>query len=75
VNAKFADEDFRVNPAIYFINETGGFYHFWKKVSVGCAWNAWRGCYVVVWDGRYWRKATRMMGGEWRCIDELLKRK
>jgi len=38
VNARFTDQGFRVNPAVTFINESGGFYHFWKEVSAGHAW-------------------------------------
>jgi hypothetical protein len=31
---------------------------FWKKVSDGCAWDAWKGCCLDVWDGiaRKWRR-------------------
>jgi hypothetical protein len=57
VNARIADQGFRVNPAASFINESGGFYLFWKKVSAGCAWDAWKGCYLAVWDG---------IAGRWR---------
>jgi hypothetical protein len=51
VNAIIVDQGFRVNPAVSFINESGKFYPFWKKVNVGCAWDAWRGCYLAMWDG------------------------
>jgi hypothetical protein len=43
VNAKIVDKGFRVDPAASFIDESGGFFFFWKKVSVGCAWDAWKG--------------------------------
>ncbi len=52
VNARFTDQGSRVNPTVTFINENDGFYHFWKEVSVGRAWNAWEvllsGC--VGWE-------------------------
>jgi hypothetical protein len=52
VNARFIDQGFKVNLAVTFINESGGFYHFWKEVSAGRAWNAWEmllsGC--VGWE-------------------------
>jgi hypothetical protein len=51
VNTRIVDKGFRVNPVVSFINESGGFYPFWKKVSAGCAWDACRGCYLAVWDG------------------------
>jgi hypothetical protein len=57
VNAKIADQNFKVSPAVFFFNESGGFYHFWEKVDAGYAWDAWRGCYLVVWDG---------IAGRWR---------
>jgi hypothetical protein len=41
VNARFTDHGSRVNPTVTFINESGGFYHFWKEVSAGHAWSAW----------------------------------
>jgi hypothetical protein len=63
VNARFADQGFRVNIAVYLINENGGFYYFWKKVSAGCAWNAWGGYSLAMWDGKYRRKAAWMMEG------------
>ncbi len=63
VNARLVDKGFKVNPAVYFINESGGFYHFWKKVSASCAWNAWGGCFLAMWDGKYRRKAAWMMEG------------
>ncbi len=43
VNARIADHGFKVNPVASFINESGGFYPFWKKVNAGCAWDAWKG--------------------------------
>jgi hypothetical protein len=30
---------------------------FGKKVSDGCAWDAWKGCCLAVWDG---------IAGKWR---------
>jgi hypothetical protein len=30
VNARFIDQGSRDNPVVTFINESGGFYHFWK---------------------------------------------
>jgi hypothetical protein len=59
VNARIADQDFKVNPAASFIDESDGFYPFWEKVSAGYAWDAWRDYYLAVWDGiarRWWRK-------------------
>jgi len=52
VNARFINQGSRVNPAVTFIDEGGEFYHFWKEVSTGHAWNAWEvflsGC--VWWE-------------------------
>jgi hypothetical protein len=73
VNARIDDQGFRVNLAVSFINESGGFYLFWKKVSAGCAWDAWRGCYLVVWDGIE-EDGDANDGEERRCIDELLRK-
>ncbi len=56
LNAKITDQGFRVDPAASFIDESGGFY-FWKKVSDGCAWDAWKDCCLAVWDG---------IAGEWQ---------
>ncbi len=61
VNARFTDQGSRVNPAITFINESDGFYHFWKEVSDGRAGKC---CSLVVWDGKYRKKAARMMEGD-----------
>jgi hypothetical protein len=41
VNARFIDKGSRVNLAVTFINESDGFYHFWKEVSASRAWSAW----------------------------------
>ncbi len=74
VNARFTDQGFRVNPAVSFINESGGFYHFWKEVSAGCAWNAWEvllsGC--VGWEVQ--EEGSANDGAGWHRIDELLRR-
>ncbi len=78
VNARIADQGFRVNPAVSFINESGGFYPFWKKVSVGCAWDAWRGCYLVVWDGiagGWWREWWRGVALHWWAVEEKWRQK
>jgi hypothetical protein len=32
VNVRFADQGFKVNPAVYFINENGGFYLFGRRL-------------------------------------------
>jgi len=52
VNARFTNQGSRVNPAITFIDEGGGFLSFWKVVSTDRAWNAWEvllsGC--VGWE-------------------------
>ncbi len=74
VNARFTDQGSRVNPAVTFINESGGFYHFWKEVSAGCAWSAWEvllfGC--VGWEVQ--EEGGANDGGGWCRIDELLRR-
>jgi hypothetical protein len=74
VNARFTDQGSRVNPAVSFINESGGFYHFWKEVSASCAWNAWEvllsGC--VGWEVQ--EEGGANDGGGWRRIDELLRK-
>ncbi len=57
VNAIIAYQGFRADLAAPFIDESGGFYLFWEKVSAGCAWDAWKGCYLAVWDG---------IAGKWR---------
>ncbi len=58
MNARIADQGFRVDPAASFIDESDGFY-FWKKVSDGCAWDAWKGCCLAVgmgFAGKWWRE-------------------
>jgi hypothetical protein len=57
VNARSADQNFRVNPTVSFFNESGGFYPFWEKVDASYAWDAWRDYYMVMWDG---------IAGRWR---------
>ncbi len=51
VNTRFTNQGSRVDPAVTFINKSGGFY-FSKEVSAGYAWSAWEvllfGC--VGWE-------------------------
>ncbi len=61
VNARIADQGFRADPAASFIDESGGFYPFWEKVSDDCAWDAWKGCYLAVWDGVPGKMVAQMM--------------
>jgi hypothetical protein len=57
VNARIADQGFKVNPAPPSLMRAADFIFFGEKVSVGYAWDAWRDCYLAVWDGiaRRWR--------------------
>ncbi len=61
VNARFIDQGSKVNPAVSFINESGGFYHFLRRLMLVV--HGMHGkCYsLAMWDGTYRRKATRMM--------------
>jgi hypothetical protein len=61
VNARFTDKGSRVNPAVSFINESGGFYHFWRRLVLVVHGMHGKCCSLVVWDGTYRRKAARMM--------------
>jgi hypothetical protein len=60
-----------VDSAIYFIYEGGEFLLFWEEISDGCAWNAWKGCCVSMWDGKYKSKDGADDEREWSHIDEL----
>jgi hypothetical protein len=73
VNARFTDQGSRVNPTVSFINESGGFYHFWKEVSAGCAWNAWEVLLsgYVGWEVH--EEGGANDGKGWRRIDELIE--
>jgi len=49
----------RINPTASFIDESGGFYLLLGESRTGCVWDAWRECYLAMWDG---------IAGRWRRI-------
>ncbi len=61
VNTRIADKGFRADPAASFIDESSGFYFFWEKVKADCAWDAWKGYYLAMWDGVPGKMAALMM--------------
>jgi hypothetical protein len=37
------------------------FIFHWEKVKADCAWDAWKGCYLAVWDGVPGKMVAGMM--------------
>jgi len=64
VNAKFTDQGSRVNPAVTFIDEGSGFYHFGRWLVLIMHGMHGKCCSLAVWDGKYRKKVARMMKGD-----------